>query len=324
MATRRNERIDYSVGFNIDRNGLAEVQRLLRSIQADVNMDMSDELKEATKAAGTLNSALRSAFNQDLGKIDLTRFNRYLRDAGTNIDELRLKLSRAGVEGQVALSKLNNELKLNGEYIHSSNKVFQELSQTLLNSVKWNAASAAIDGFTRNVRSAVTYVKELNSSLRDIQVVSNYSNEYMREFAENANQAAKEIGLTTLDFTEAALIYIQQGKRDEVVNQLSDITLRASQVIGTSTQDMSEYLTAVWNGFQIGAKDAEAAVDKLAKVGANSGANLQELATGMSKVAAVANVLGMNLDQLSAVMATIQTITRQAPESIGTALRIGA
>lgn len=319
MANTGN-RITYSVGFNIDRRGIAEVQAALRALQTSTSPNMTNELRQASQAAGTLNSALRAAFNQDIGKIDLGRFNTYLRQSGTDLNTLRTQLANAGVEGQRALSKLNNELKLSGQHLTTLGPAAKSVVETLMNSTRWFLASSAINRFADNAAAAVSYVKQLNSSLRDIQVVSGYTNEYMKEFAQNANEAAKAIGLTTLDYTEAALIYIQQGKRDEIVNQLSDITLRAAQVVGTSTKDMSEYLTAVWNGFQIGAADAELAVDKLAAVGANSGANLQELATGMSKVAAVAKVLGMDLDQLNAIMATIQTVTRQAPESIGTAL----
>lgn len=314
-------RAEVGLGFRVNKSGLVEVQKLLRNIQASADIDMTPQMHASIKAAETLEKALNQAMNPDTGQIDLNSFNRYLRNAGVNAEDLKAQLGQAGVQGQIALSKLNTELSLTGTRLKENNKWLNEMATTLRNSLRWSAASAAIREFTQGVSDAFTYVKRLNSSLRDIQVVSGYSSEYMKEFAASANEAAKAIGLTTLDFTEAALIYIQQGKREDVVNQLSDITLRAAQVVGTSTKDMSEYLTAVWNGFQIGAEDAEAAVDKLAAVAANTGADLEELTTGMSKVASVAKVLGMDLDQLNAAIATVVTVTRQAPESVGTAFK---
>lgn len=313
--------VKFSVGFKVDKAGLIEVQKMLQEIQLSSTVDMTAGIQQATTAAGILNRALNDAFDQDTGKIDLNKFNQHLLNSGTNVEKLKSELVQAGTQGQLALSKLNTELALNGTYVKQNAKWVDDMLQTFANTARWTAVSAAIRSFQGSVESAFGYVKSLNSSLRDIQVVSGYSSEYMREFAESANEAAKAIGLTTLDFTEAALIYIQQGKREDVVEQLSDITLRAAQVVGTSTEDMSEYLTAVWNGFQIGAAESEEAVDKLAAVAANTGADLEELATGMSKVASVANSLGMDLDQLNAALATVITVTRQAPESVGTAFK---
>ena len=41
----------------------------------------------------------------------------------------------------------------------------------------------------------------------------------------------------------------------------------------------------------------------------------------MSKVASAANIMGVDIDQLNAQLATIVSVTRQAPESVGTALK---
>ena len=41
----------------------------------------------------------------------------------------------------------------------------------------------------------------------------------------------------------------------------------------------------------------------------------------MSKVASAANSMGVDVDQLNAQLATIVSVTRQAPESVGTALK---
>jgi len=41
----------------------------------------------------------------------------------------------------------------------------------------------------------------------------------------------------------------------------------------------------------------------------------------MSKVASAANIMGVDIDQLNAQLATIVSVTREAPESIGTALK---
>jgi hypothetical protein len=41
----------------------------------------------------------------------------------------------------------------------------------------------------------------------------------------------------------------------------------------------------------------------------------------MGKVASAANAMGVDIDQLNAQLATVVTVTRQAPESVGTAFK---
>jgi TP901 family phage tail tape measure protein len=41
----------------------------------------------------------------------------------------------------------------------------------------------------------------------------------------------------------------------------------------------------------------------------------------MGKVASAANIMGVDIDQLNAQLATVVSVTRQAPESVGTAFK---
>ena len=143
----------------------------------------------------------------------------------------------------------------------------------------------------------------------------------MDRFAKSANKAAQSLGASTRDYTEASLIYFQQGLADEDVLARTDVTLKAANVTGQSTSEVSEQLTAVWNGYKVSAQEAELYIDKLAAVAATTAADLEELSTGMSKVASAANVMGVDIDQLNAQLATIVSVTRQAPESVGNALK---
>ena len=85
------------------------------------------------------------------------------------------------------------------------------MATTLANTVKWNAASAVVNGLTRAVEQAWGYVKSLDTSLNNIRIVTGKSADEMANFAVQANSAAKELGKTTTDYTNAALIYAQQG-----------------------------------------------------------------------------------------------------------------
>lgn len=205
--------------------------------------------------------------------------------------------------------------------LKQSNKLLNDLATSMSNTVKWGITSGALNTLTNSVRQAWNYSLKLDSSLNDIRIVTGKSADEMERFAKIANTAAKQLGASTLDYTKAALIYYQQGLSEEDVQARANTTLKVANVTGQSGNTVSEQLTAVWNGYKVSAAEAEQYIDKLSAVAAATASDLEELSTGMGKVASAANSMGVDIDQLNAQLATIISVTRQAPESVGTALK---
>lgn len=205
--------------------------------------------------------------------------------------------------------------------LKQSNKLLNDLATSMSNTVKWGITSGAFNTLTNSVKQAWNYGLKLDSSLNDIRIVTGKSADEMERFARTANTAAKQLGASTLDYTKAALIYYQQGLSEEDVQARTNTTLKVANVTGQSGNTVSEQLTAVWNGYKVSAAEAEQYIDKLSAVAAATASDLEELSTGMGKVASAANSMGVDIDQLNAQLATIISVTRQAPESVGTALK---
>ena len=227
----------------------------------------------------------------------------------------------AGAAGQAAFRSVATQTLTANVQLKEHNKLLLDMGKTLANSFKYTISYGVINNLTGAIQSAFQYSKSLDSSLNDIRIVTDKSANDMERFAESANKAAKELGASTIDYTKASLIYYQQGLADEDVAARTDVTLKAANVTGQTTQEVSEQLTAVWNGYKVSAEEAELYVDKLAAVAATTASDLEELSTGMSKVASAANAMGVDVDQLNGMLSTIISVTRQAPESAGTALK---
>jgi len=101
--------------------------------------------------------------------------------------------------------------------MRETNTILDKMATTLGNSIKWNVASSAINGVTRGIQQAWGFTKALDSSLNDIRIVTGKSADEMARFSVQANETAKNLGKTTTDFTNAALIYAQQGLGEEDV-----------------------------------------------------------------------------------------------------------
>ena len=324
--------IKYQVGFDVRQNDLNKLKASLQDLQklkwSDLMKINDSDISSAKQAlndirreAGNVQDALKQAFNTKLNTINIETFNQSLRNSGSSIQKIYQAFSNAGAVGQAAFRNLSTQILSTNIQLKESHNLLNKMAETLGNTIKWNVASAAVNSLSRSVEQAWGYAKSLDTSLNNIRVVTGKSADEMAKFAVQANNAAKELGKTTTDYTNASLIYAQQGLNDKEIAERAAITLKTANVTGQSTADVSEQLTAVWNGYKVNAQEAELYVDRLAAVAATTASDLEELSTGMSKVASAAAAMGVGEDQLAAQLSTIISVTRQAPESVGTALR---
>lgn len=332
MATKAGD-ITFGVGFQVDKTGLQQVQQQLQQLQSGLkttdimkinNSSLQEAIQQLTKIQSTaqdVQNAMTKAFNPKIGSLNLSKFQSELKTAGHSIESIYKDFNMAGTAGQAAFRGVATQTLTANVQLKEHNKLLLDMGKTLANSFKYSVSYGVLNNLTGAIQSAFQYSKSLDSSLNDIRIVTDKSANDMERFAESANKAAKELGASTIDYTKASLIYYQQGLADEDVEARTDVTLKAANVTGQSTAEVSEQLTAVWNGYKVSAEEAELYVDKLAAVAATTASDLEELSTGMSKVASAANAMGVDIDQLNGMLSTIVSVTRQAPESAGTALK---
>jgi TP901 family phage tail tape measure protein len=195
------------------------------------------------------------------------------------------------------------------------------MSLTMANTIRFGISSSIFNNFTGSIQKAYDYVKKLDKSLNDIRIVSNASAADMERFAKYANTAAQNLGATTLDYTKAALIYFQQGLDEEQVKLRSDITVKMSNVLGESAEQVSDYMTAIWNNFAEGSENLEYYADVLAKLGAETASSAEEISQGLEKFSSVADTVGLSYEYAAAALTTVTDRTRQSADVVGTAFK---
>lgn len=328
MANNTRKRIQYDVGFNTDTKQLDEVKKQLQEISKLTNTKFkqngifsTDEMQKIRSVATEVSNAINKAYNPKINSVNITKFNAELAKSNLTVKQIYDNFNKVGTTGQNAFRNLQTSLLTTNKELKQTHTFLDNIATTLSNTIKWNAASGAVNTLTAKISGAVSYIERLDSSLNDIRIVTGQSADEMDKFAVKANKAAENLGKSTLDYTKAALTYYQQGLSDDEVAARTEVTMKASNVTGQSTDDVAEQLTAVWNGFKVAAEDTEEYVDKLAAVGAATASDLEELSSGMAKVASGAASMGVNIDQLTASLATIVSTTRQDASSVGTALK---
>lgn len=320
----------YGINFAVNRQGIStiknELVELKRSVEDRIKLGVDTgqaqkDLYELYSTTEKLSNVISNSWNNKLGQLNLTSLNKGIQKEWGSIEGLYTSMTKANVSGQKAFDQLALSVLHTNVQLKNTSKWMDELGQSFTNTIKWGISSTVFNGVTSALQKSFSYAQNLDKSLNNIKIVAGDAAGNMEQFAKHANAAAKNLGASTLDYTNAALIYYQQGDDAATAQAKADITLKAANVTGQSGEAVSEQLTAVWNGYKVDAAEAELYIDKLAAVAATTAADLEELSTGMSKVASAANLMGVDVDQLNASLATIVSVTRQAPESVGTALK---
>lgn len=331
MASMNGGTINYGIKFTADQSGLNKVKQSLQELRnlsaedllkigntKDLNKAYSD-LRNIKEEAEQIETALKKSFNQKLGVYNINEFKKNLK--GLDISSIGKDFEKAGAVGKKAFRDIASELSKTNLQARKTSETLNKMKETLMNTIRWSISSSALNAFTSSIHEAYGYVKNLDKSLNNIQIVTQKSADTMADFAKQANKSAQTLGKSTTDYTNASLIYYQQGLSDKEVRARTDTTLKAANVTGQDTSEVADELTAVWNGYKVSAEETELYVDKLSKVATTTASNLEELSTGMSKVASSANAMGVDVDQLNAMLSTTISVTRQAPESVGTAYK---
>lgn len=312
----------YQTNGEKDVLDIAQRMKEIHTSREDFKKLAEEQMKAANEISKLMN-VLDKSFNKDLGTLNLKTFNKAVEETQLDLKALYKSMNSdaAPDHARKLFRDLTTDILSTNVQLKQTSALFNSLMVSLKNTVQWGITSSIFNSITNSIQGAWTYAKKLDTSLNDIRIVTGKSGDEMERFAREANKAAQALGKTTTDYTEASLIYYQQGLSEEEVQARTETTLKTANVTGQSTSSVSEQLTAVWNGYKVSAEEAERYIDKLTAVAAATASDLEELSTGMSKVASAANLMGVDIDQLSSQMATIISVTRQAPESVGTALK---
>lgn len=286
----------------------------------DVNATKK-EIDEASAAVQELKIALDQATNVNTGRLDLSKFSKSLSQSGYTLQDFATHLENLGPTGDKAFVALAQSV-INAEVpLKRTNAILDNFKKTLANTAKWQISSNLMHGVQGSLQKAYYYAEDLNRSLNDIRIVTGQSNDQMAEFAEKANKAAQALSTTTTNYTNASLIYYQQGLSDKEVADRTEVTIKMANAAGESASKVSDQLTAVWNNFYDGSKSLEYYADVMTKLGAYTASSTDEISEGIQKFASVANTIGLSYEYATSALATLTAKTRESANTVGNSLK---
>ena len=180
---------------------------------------------------------------------------------------------------------------------------------------------AAVRMVSKGFRSMMSTIKELDSTITDIAIVTNKTQPELWDQMPQYTKLAREYASSISGVYKVSQLYYQQGLGQSDVMALTEQTLKMARISGLDYAQATDYMTNAVRSFKMEMTDAQTVVDTYSAVAAKSATSVSELATAMSKTASSAQSVGADIQTTTAMMAVMIEATRESPENIGSAMK---
>lgn len=264
-----------------------------------------------------------SALNQQISKSTVTNTdNSEVTDALSLFDKTTNAVDKQNAQFSQEEGRINAQRMVDEANINKTTIAIQKQQNALNKAFKTITLYAiALRTLKSALREAVQTISQLDKELTEQAMVTGLTREQTYGLIQDYQRLAVQTGATTKEIASVATEYMKQGKSIQDSLVLTEAAVAAAKVARVSVGDSVNYLTTALNGFQLAAEEAMRVSDKFAAVAAASASDYDELAIALSKVASQANLAGMSIDYTTALLTKGLETTREAPETMGTALK---
>lgn len=304
--------------------------------------NLPKDIEEAKRAAEQLDTEF-AKLKSSLSNLKLSDTKGKLIDFSnvSNFDELKQKLeslnkesaqtasavihnlTQAGKEGGRALGEIGKDVD-NGVRALGELTERQKEIDSLYNSLtQFFSISSGVNLFKRAIKEAFSAIKELDSAMTEVAVVTDFSVGDMWDQLPEYTSKANELGLAISDVYDASALYYQQGLNTAEVNSLVTSTLQMARIASLDASVATDRMTNAMRGFnmEINETNASHVADVYSNLAAKSASNVDELSTAMTKTASIASSANMSFENTAAFLAQGIETTRESADTIGTMLK---
>ena len=323
MTTEDVELAAKNSGVNINTRSAAQAANRYVKAETAYEASIPKQLASTNQELATKEGEYANLTNE------LTRMTEAANTGADSIEKLYAEISKLGsITNDKITKELNKDKKEKADKTPAKKGDTSELPQVEKQAAglgkvfkQFTLYNVALRAVKTALREAVQTVKELDKYLTEQAMVTGKTREETYALVGAYQDLAAQCGATTKEIAQVATEYMKQGKTVQDSLVLTEAAVKAAKVARVSVGDSVNYLTTALNGFQLEANEAMAVSDKFAALAASSATDYDELAIALSKVASQANLAGMSMDYTTALLTKGLETTREAPETMGTALK---
>lgn len=280
--------------------GLTQLREQLAALK-NINIDkIPTDLKEIKKIIDNLNSD------------ELDNIKQYLKEIEPNLKEVSQAANKCGDSFDTIKNRAQGLDQTAREIENLHNQVLQFFS-----------IGNAVQLFKRAVKSAFDTVKELDATMTETAVVTDFTVSDMWDKLPTYAAEANKLGAAINDLYSSTTLYYQQGLQAKEAMALGIETTKMARIANIEAAGATNLMTAALRGFnmEVNETNAQKVNDIYSELAAITAADTNEIGIAMSKTASIASSANMEFETTAALLSQIIETTREAPETAGTAMK---
>lgn len=218
----------------------------------------------------------------------------------------------------VRLKEIENEMRQAGRL---GKTLTQSLKEGAKSFTQWTISSGAVMNVWNSVRQGIDELKDLDAILTEISKTSDLTEKQLAKLGDTAFESASKYGKTASDY----LTGVQEMYRAGFDNaeEMAELSVLAQSAGDMDTNVANDYLMATNAAYKYkGSVEAlNKVLDSQNYITNNAAISMQDIADATTETASVAAQYGVQIDELSALIATATANTRESGSEVGTALK---
>lgn len=309
------------LGINTDKLANASLNELIREWNTAKNLwsEVPKAIQVTEQELANLDSQQKSvvqaqeALNKAMSSGEYDKVSQEVKNASKSVEDYKTTVVQGaketangvGASSDKIIDSLNQQetelQKLQSQY--SASVGAADLFSKMENGIKrLVGVSAVLIQVRKGVQEAVSQIKELDSAMNGIAVVTDFTTKQLWGQIDSYMAIAKQYGVTTTGVYQVSQLYYQQGQDVSNVNKLTAETLKMARIAGLDYATTTNYMTTALNGFKLSTDDAGRVVDVYSKLASIAATDTAELAKAMSNTASIAESAGMSFESTSAFL----------------------
>lgn len=324
---------------------LLDTYKEMLSAMADKKLDDSSKIKseeeyqKALLKTKNLLAQLNSEKDNEILNTDDTRrvnmistLNKYLatntamnKQNKQTIQEWIATLASADDVTGKTLKNIKNEFKVLDTTLRESGQLGlsfpDKMKQTWEKFGGWSLATGVLSTGVYKFKSAVSELKEIDSILTEISKTSDLTTAQLEKLGNSAFDSASKYGKTAEDYLTGVQEMYRAGFNN--AEQMSELSILAQSAGDLSSDSANDYLIATNAAYDLkgNIEALNGVLDSQNYITNNAAVSMQDMADATSEAASIASQYGINIDELSALIAVATSKTRESGSEVGTALK---
>ena len=317
--TSEPENWNFQKRLDLEREELA-LQNKLQKAYDDTAKKQSESTKKALADDLKVNDTVTKLNEQ------LRKNTAYSTEAKNKIRDWKKELESGDV-AEDRLKQINSEAKKLHSNMASMGKDglsgWDKLKKAWEKFGGWSLATGTLTSGIYKIKEAITEIKELDNILTEISKTSDLTTSQLKELGDTAFESASKYGKKASDYLTGIQEMSRSGFYGKKGETMAEQSLLAQAAGDLNADVANKYVLATNAAYKLNgeAKKLNEILDGQNEITNRNSVALEDMATAMSEAGTVASSYRVNVEDLSAMIGTIESVTKLGGGEVGNAIK---